>query len=370
MGIFSTFKSLFKNDSNSKDTSEEVIINEIDPILIKKTKIGLTPGEIILIDWCNGNSEHKLFPQYFKYNYNVDVRKSIEKLLNQEFLEYGSYSNQLESLKVTELKEILANNNLTPKGKKSDLITQIIESDIKVKDLPKSYILTFKGRETVRDYEHIILAHKDKYFDVSSAIFYKSKFPYPYGYGDLKWAYLGNQTLEYTQNKEFGLLRNTYLAKADHLDKEKKYSNALSHYIVVVLLDASGLSNGYRYYRKPFYENVYVTSRIFEYIKKIIDKESLTKKDYDSAFSYALRFFSPLQPFSFLSVQDIEFFKEKIYSLDHEMIENYLKKYENLTYKKLLEHRNEVHDELLEQQSKTLEQQRKLFEEDLKRRGL
>ncbi|MGX7395649.1 SAP domain-containing protein [Carnobacterium mobile] len=253
MGIFSTFKSLFKNDSNSKDTTGEVTINEIDPILTKKTTIGLTPGEIILLDWCNGTLEHKLFPQYFKYNYDVDGRKSVKKLINQEFLEYGSYNNQLESLKVKELKEILANNNLTSTGKKADLIEKIIESAIKVNDLPNTYSLTFKGRETVRDYEHIILAHKDKYFDVSNAIFYKNKLPYPYGYGDLKWAYLGTQTLEHTKNKEFGLLRNTYLAKADHLDKEKKYLNALSQYIVVVLLDASGLTNGYRLEWQQFF---------------------------------------------------------------------------------------------------------------------
>lgn len=366
MSIFSTFKSLFKNNSNGKDTSGEVTINEIDPILTNKTTIGLTPGEIILLDWCNGTLENKLFPQYFKYNYDVDGRKSVQKLINQEFLEYGSYNNQIESLKVKELKELLANNNLTSTGKKADLIKKIIESDIKVNNLPNSYVLTFKGRETVKDYEHIILAHKDKYFDVSNAIFYKNKLPYPYGYGDLKWAYLGNQTLEHTKNKEFGLLRNTYLAKADNLDTEKKYLNALSHYIVVVLLDASGLTNKYRYYRKPFYENVYVTSTIFEYIKKVIDKGSLTKEDYNSAFNNAIKYFSPLQALSLLSTQDLQFFKEEIYRLDHEVIENYLKKYENITHKKSLERQ----DEIFEQHSLSLEQQRKSFEDDLKRRGL
>lgn len=334
MGLFSAFKSLFNNNNNSsKNTSREVITNEINPILTKKTEIGLTPGEIILLDWCNGAPEDKLFPQYFKYNYNINARKSVQILLNQEFLEYGSSSDQLASLKVKELKNILSDNNIVPKGRKKDLINQIVEADIKVNNLPKAYSLTFKGRETVRDYEHIILAHKDRYFDVSSAISYRRKLPYPYGYGDLKWSYLGDQAMLHTKEQNFGLLRNDYLAQADHLDTESKYHNALSHYIVVVLLDASGIGNSYGYYNSPYYTFVDVIPGIFESIGKVIVKGSLTKEGYNDAFSRALRFFTPVKSLSFLSDKDIIFLKEEIYNLDYEAIEKYLKKYEGVTFK-------------------------------------
>lgn len=334
MGFFATLKSLFKNKENSKATFTDTTIEEIDPILTKKTEIGLTPGEIILLDWCDGTPRDRLFPQYFKYTYNINGRKSVENLLKEDFLEYGVYENELASLTVKVLKTILSDNNIIPKGRKENLVDQVIEADINVKDLPKVYILTFKGRETVRDYEHIVLAHKDKFFDVVSVISYREKLTYPYGYGDLKWAYLGDQTMIHTKEQNFGLLRNTHLARADHLEREKKYSSALSEYIVVVLFDLSGLSNSYKYHEQPFYEDVDVRLEMFKGLEKVIDKGLLTKDEYNEAFSKAQRFFASAQSLSFLSNKDITFLKERIYNLDNEAIEKYLRKYKDMTYEK------------------------------------
>lgn len=184
-------------------------------------------------------------PQYFKYSYDVNEKKSINKLMKKDYLDYGSYTEQLNSLTVKKLKDILYSHEVKPRGRKVDLIEQIIQEDIQVKDLPRTYSLTDKGTKIVEEYDYIVREHKEKYIKTVEILKYKKKRPNLVRYDDLKWEYLNEQGLKLTKEMKFGLVRNNYMYKGDQLLDESKYINSLVNYIVVILFDASGLDNDY-----------------------------------------------------------------------------------------------------------------------------
>src|SRR5699024_10191509 len=95
--------------------------SEFKPELLKVDDTGLIPGEIILLDWCNGKSTDKKFPSYFKSNYDVDVPASIDKLLDKNFLVYGNYYEQLKALTVAKLREVLKDHKNKSSGRKKEL---------------------------------------------------------------------------------------------------------------------------------------------------------------------------------------------------------------------------------------------------------
>lgn len=64
---------------------------------------------------------------------------------------------------------------------------------------------------------------------------------------DIAWSILNKRTLQYTQSKSFGLLRNTYLSMAKICEAEHKNSQALKFYCALLRYDLSGLGNNNSY---------------------------------------------------------------------------------------------------------------------------
>lgn len=143
VGIFDFLKKIFKTDATEKkkvqvnheevEQSEETsdfhksFIADIHPVYKRKLPNGLLPGEIILLDWINGKKKTEAFPGYFDYQYGIDARASLKKLMEHGYLEYATPEDSLVSLKVPELKEILKTKDLKVSGKKAELIERIKE---------------------------------------------------------------------------------------------------------------------------------------------------------------------------------------------------------------------------------------------------
>lgn len=329
MGLLNIMRKLFKKEKSKIKISSKIYHNqEIDPILTKENDLGLTPGEIVLLDWSDNKSVDRNLPQYFKYSYDINGKKSLNKLMKKDYLDYGSYTEQLNSLTVKKLKDILYSHEVTPRGRKADLIEQIIQEEIQVKDLPQTYSLTDKGTKVVEEYDYIVRGHKEKYIETAEILKYKKKRPNLVRYGDLKWGYLNEQGLKLTKEMKFGLVRNNYMYKGDQLLDESKYINSLVNYIVVILFDASGLDNDYENSRSPSYSNIFMAGGIFQRIEKAINNGEISEKEYEKAFERALKIFEYPLSLSLLSKDDLNLLKKEIYKLNSEGIEEYLKKYE------------------------------------------
>lgn len=309
------------------DITSHTIERSVNPLIFKKTNSGLLPGEIILLNWLDGKTERSITPQYFKYQYEVDTQISRKKLIDLGFIKKANYKKQLTTLTVPVLKEFLRHNDITPRGRKMEIIDQIIDEGIEVDNLPEVYELSKEGKNITMEYKFIISAHKDPHFDVANAIVFKEKLTPPYIYNDIKWAFFNNEVLKHTQNMNFGLLRNTHTGQADMLAKETKYKQALSYNILVALMDISGLSNS----QEAFYDSIYITPGVYGAIEKMMYKGEFSKEDFNEAFDYAVRLFDTPKVFSLLVDEDVEFMRNAIFRMDLEDIKQYFKKYEHIT---------------------------------------
>lgn len=343
MGFLKGIKNIFnKQQKSSKKHNSPMVKNSseihehIDSVLNKKLAAGVLPGEIILLNWINGRISYDKAPKYFEYGYNINTENSIEKLINKELILYSDNISVLNTYKVSQLKELLKDKNLPINGIKSDLITRLSNHLTKeeINKLPKSYTLTEEGNDLLEEYDYIVEAHRDRYFDVADAILYKKKVPADSNYADMKWSFLNEKSNKYYLNKQFGLFRNIQLARYQQLKKENKFQNALSYCIFVVLLDCSGLGNDFKYYGKPFYENIIVAPGILKDLKKL--NNELSDAEYDSAFKQAESFLSKQNLHGFLTDTDIHFLHGELSKPSASNIENHFKKYKKYSIDKEL----------------------------------
>jgi len=167
-------RNYFVESFNSYENAESEL--EFQPELLKKDDSGLIPGEIILLAWCSGKNTKKRIPNYFYSSYAVDVATSIDKLLNKNFLVYGNYHEQLNALTVPQLRELLKDNKIKSKGRKKELVQRLLDNDIYLSNVPGVFKLTDEGEKILEYNEHIVSAHKDKYFPVYMAARYRVLF--------------------------------------------------------------------------------------------------------------------------------------------------------------------------------------------------
>ncbi|MFD1608678.1 SAP domain-containing protein [Oceanobacillus luteolus] len=294
-----------------------------EPEFLKEDESGLIPGEVILLYWCNDKTTDKKFPLYFKNNYAVDAPKSVEKLLDKGFLEYGNYHEQLNALTIPKLKEILKSHKVKSKGKKAELVQRILDNEIKESNIPKSYRLTDKGRQIVEYSEHIILAHKDKYFPVCMvymAVRYREEFPYPTRYEDLKLGVLDTKIEEYTENNMIFELEQCLNVKGKHLENyNKDYDQSLVYALLLTLISLYDTTRRVRFGVKRIDYND---------IDRLITKGSIDKKQFNYLFDQALVLFNfDGYDLDLIDSDEIKYIREAIYNIDYINTQKYIEKY-------------------------------------------
>lgn len=299
--------------------------SEFKPELLKVDDTGLIPGEIILLDWCNGKSTDKKFPSYFKSNYDVDVPASIDKLLDKNFLVYGNYYEQLKALTVAKLREVLKDHKNKSSGRKKELVQRILDNNIRLSNIPKVYKLTDKGRQILEYNEHIVLAHKDKYFWVYMAVRYREEFPYPTRYEELKLGVLDIKIEEYTKNDRFFQLNECFRVKRHHLeDYNKDYEQALVYALLLTLI------NLYDITRKIRFGVLWVD---YDDIDKLITRGNIDKKQFNKAFDQALSLFDfDGYDLDLITLEEIEHMREAIYNIDYIKTQKYIEIYINAEF--------------------------------------
>lgn len=299
MGIFDFFKKkpLSIKETQYKSQKEKNVytsVNKygipIDPVLKKKLKCDLLPGEIVLLDWMKGKSANANFPQYFTDVYGIDINSSIKKLVKKDLLSLQSPKDSLSSLKVTDLKEILKEHGLKSSGNKNVLIdiltTNLSEEQIEEHLPDKFYAPSINGEALLNEYSYVIWAKqndsKDGTVNVASMIMEMKKSGFKSTPQEVAWSLLQKAHAQNLKNKNYGLARNSQSNMARHLEKDNKNLQALRHYIKVTQYDMSGLNNG-DYISHPKY--VIVLSGIFDRINKIIFELELSEQQLRSLFN-------------------------------------------------------------------------------------
>lgn len=292
---------------------------EIQPELLIKDDSGLIPGEIILLDWCSGKNTEKRFPNYFN-GYAVDVPKSIQRLLYKNFLEYGNYYEQLHALTVPKLREVLKNHKVKSKGRKNVLVQRLLDNDIHLSNIPKVFKLTDEGKKVLEYNQHIVSAHKDKYFPVYIAMRYRKKFPYPTCFEELKLGVLDMKIDEYTKNNRLFELFECFKIKGHHLEVyNNNYEKALVYAILLLLIDLYDVTRSIRFGIK----------RIdYDVIDRLITIGNIDEKKFTYLFDQSLGLIDfkgyDLEP---ISLEEINFIRDVFFNIDYLKTQEYIEKY-------------------------------------------
>lgn len=105
--------------------------------------------------------------------------------------------------------------------------------------------LTTEGEQYIAEHQEIITAESYRKYDITYNDYNKEKALL----GDdaepeaVLMSIINKRIGEHAKANQFGLLRNDFLTKAQHYEKQKDYKRALLFYIIVQYYDVSGLGN-------------------------------------------------------------------------------------------------------------------------------
>lgn len=167
------------------------------------SKNGLRPHEIAMLASAHKYKESEnTFPQYWHYEYGIDDPQQIlNMLLDRGFVRIATAKESIEILKVPELKQILEEAGITPKGKKSDLIQKICEcvseEDLCRKIPIRKYVLTELGNEEIKENEYVTYFGKSTKYGLNVWDMNRMIQDYPKNlFRDRIWAHLNQQIWE------------------------------------------------------------------------------------------------------------------------------------------------------------------------------
>lgn len=314
-------RSYFVESFNRYENEESEL--EFEPELLKKDDSGLIPGEIILLAWCRGKNTERKIPNYY-ISYAVDVATSIDKLLNKNFLEYGNYPEQLNALTLPQLRELLKENKIKSKGIKKELVQRLLDNDIHLSNIPEVFKLTNEGEKILEYNEHIVSAHKDKYFSVYMAARYRKAFQYPIRFEELKLGVLDILIEKYSKKKwlfpRSFTLSECLRVKGHHLEVYyKNYEQAFVYYLLLIIIKLYDLTRKIRF----------GTIR-FDYIDidRLITVGNIDKKKFDYLFDQALGLIDfEGYDLELIFLDEIDDLRETICNIDYIKTQEYIEKY-------------------------------------------
>jgi len=219
---------------------------------MKPNESGLYPHEILLLSYApTYYIEKNSFPKFWWYRYGVkNVDKGLKSLKKRGFLKVGSIDATIQNETAEDLKEILRAHHLETSGKKAELVQRLVDEmpRDKLDELfrDRTYELTDKGQAVLSAEEHIPYIHRHSIEDLDIwTLNEKVKANPGYSYRDIVWEYMNKKSLKYYKHSDFGMYRNCRLSMAEFLEEEGKDDSAFIYLAEVVLIDLSGVSNGF-----------------------------------------------------------------------------------------------------------------------------
>lgn len=195
------------------------------------------------------------YARYLLYECGIrNPSKYHRELIDAGYFEEASAEQALNSLKVTELKEILTTLGQSTTGKKDALIWRIAnnaDGSLIARYCPeKLYMLSEMGQTFLQEHDDYVMIHKHKNWGVDWKEYDARKDP-GRSYYDTMWAIFNEQLAKCPQ--DFG--RCQYLFMYQLLKEEGKREEALQMLLRVLYLDLSGVEvlNYHDLYRQGIY---------------------------------------------------------------------------------------------------------------------
>lgn len=202
--------------------------------------------------YANSNSKIKNNNEYVGYLFYEcgisNPRRYHQKLIDEGYFKQASINEILHTFKLDDLKKILKENNLKVTGKKAELIDRII-SELSEKELNEInfdrniYTLSEKGKKYIENNKDYIEIHRHANWQITleEYIKVKRKLNFSANFNDIAWGIFNKRTMEYFNNRQYGLQRNNYYNMFQLLMEEKKEMQAFEMIVKVIIYDLSSV---------------------------------------------------------------------------------------------------------------------------------
>lgn len=286
MGLLNFFKRKYKTNSNldlkiDNYSNDDINMSQKSTEYIKYKEIETIA---IFLNWAkNGHSIYTKdsYPSYMKHKLNITNPVLFHRdMVNSGYLEKPTIYSLFFYFKVSELKEILTENNLPKTGNKDILIERILnnvpnEYISKVHSNYTGYVLSSKGDKFIKDNINFIEMHKNSNWMISLDEYLnkKNQFKFDASFYDIAWGIFNDRNIQYYCEKNWGELTGNILNMSEILLRENKYKQGLSFLLSVLYYNLSGLRNG-----NMLYEFEYIDCPP-EIIKRILKLKSFYSDD-------------------------------------------------------------------------------------------
>ena len=224
--------------------------------------------------------------------------------IEQGYYRLADITEILNSYKVNELKNILKDSNLKGTGKKLELINRIKEEVPekvinKIKSYKQIYVLSEKGNKFLDENRDYIKIHIHSSWQITIDDYLKAKKQSNsyLSFNDIAWGIFNQRTIEYSKNKQYGLVRNNFYNMYQLLKEEEKNERALEMLIMVIIYDLSGVSTVelLELYKQGIYDkdqllnsysNIFLAAGIIKAISDLepVYTEKLARNVYNKVF--------------------------------------------------------------------------------------
>ena len=113
----------------------------------------LSTGELILLKYADGNKVGEDYPHYFETMYNLSPKKKVKQFLKDGYFKIAPLNFTVNHHSISELKILLKEHNLKVTGKKTELVTRVIDNidpdSIKSVFSDRYFTLTEKGSQAL-----------------------------------------------------------------------------------------------------------------------------------------------------------------------------------------------------------------------------
>lgn len=183
------------------------------------------------------------YPHYLQHAYGIQKASSYHKnLLKEGYLAKSTNNERLNAMKVSELKNILEQFNLSQTGKKSILIQRIIDSVPEEKLIKcftqEIYSLSDKGKLFLNEHDDCIKLYQHSYLEIEYTEYVLERKD-GLDFYDTVWKILNKRIAQGSHD----LGRHEYIKMYQILDEEGKREAAMNILLRILYIDLSGKSD-------------------------------------------------------------------------------------------------------------------------------
>lgn len=238
MGIFDFFR----------HKSEPSPPRRVEPDVVSAPT--LPDSDIMLLEYCTYGSypnPKNGYPLMWEREFGIfNVNHALESLESRGYIEFCSALDMLAKFNTAQLKDIAVKNSIAVKGKKSDILAAVSEIPTDALErtvTERKYCVTEKGRQALKENEHIVFAYKNPWTGLSPEEIKALVSSQPNSpYRDSIWAEFNRRLIECMQFGRWNEYRNITLSMYWFLMQENHTRHAFDCLAEVFFYDINSSS--------------------------------------------------------------------------------------------------------------------------------